>query len=389
MTISKVIKTIHIHTDQKFIHDTSRFEGEKFENYIVFIARNAEWKRLDNFAGKNTFYFTYSLKNVHKIIAICEDADLVVLYDLDVVKSKIALLLDKKVRIAWRFFGHELYGIESNIYLSELTKKANALSRVQSIWKDLSHTVSSFKSFLKWGFGSKRIFGDAMNRTNFIMCFCQEEYDFLLKTWGNLPQFIKLSINKAYCPDEGSFIKGKVIIIGNNRSIYNNNLDIINMIETSQNPWKFRFFVLNNYGAESNYTHEVRKAISRREYYTEISDFMSLDDFKKLYQTATAAVFNGYRQMALGNIFTAFKYGVKVYLNETNIIMKWFRNNGLLVYSVDNFYEDLINGEVTLSAADQKQNSINWQKLIKSYTNDDFQNIFSAFFNEKADNFGN
>ena len=122
------MKAIHIHTDLKFISNTNRFEGNYFENVIVIIGN------VNDYNGpfkKSAWFFDKSLNSVHKIIKLCAEADLVVLYDLDYIKCKIALGLPTKMTIAWRFFGHELYARESQYYSTELTKQANLLNKVQ------------------------------------------------------------------------------------------------------------------------------------------------------------------------------------------------------------------------------------------------------------------
>src|SRR5690625_6779382 len=112
----KKIITYHIHTDIKFVNSIGRFEGGNFVNINIFISDDTKlYKTLD----PETLHFKST--DLDKLVKQCKDADLVVLYDLDNLKSKIALLLPKSVKIAWRFFGYELYSKNREDYISNIT----------------------------------------------------------------------------------------------------------------------------------------------------------------------------------------------------------------------------------------------------------------------------
>ena len=45
--------------------------------------------------------------------------------------------------------------------------------------------------------------------------------------------------------------------------------------------------------------------------------------------------------MAGGNIFLAIQNGVKVYLNKRNVFLTWLKNEVILVYTIEDFDQDL------------------------------------------------
>lgn len=368
--MSDILRVIHIHTDVKFISFTSTFEGEYFENQNLFIGNSKDYNRFQN---KNIIFFKNSPKSVNKIIEFCRDADLVVLYDLDFIKCKIALGLPGRTKLAWRFFGYELYQKELHLYLSTLTQRALLLNKIQIISKFLCNTISYFKTHFKWGFYSKSYFEESVSRINFFLCNCKEEYDYLITRWGTLPIFIKWPVAPSYGMRPEFNLKEKRIIIGNNINYYNNNLDIIEIIDACEKHDQYRFLLLFSYGIETNYSKKVRDSISGKNYYTIIDDFLPIDKLKEIYQKSSAAVFNGYRQMAMGNIYLSLQYGVKLYLNNKNIIMKFLRNEGFIIYSIEDLAQDLENGNISLTVEDRKYNIEKLQKMIKSYTREDFQ----------------
>ncbi len=81
-------------------------------------------------------------------------------------------------------------------------------------------------------------------------------------------------------------------------------------------------------------------------------EFLSLDEFKNLYGISSALVINGFRQMAMGNIWSDIRHDVKVYLNDNNVIYKWLLNEGFLIYAIDTLSDDIMNRSFKLAEAE-------------------------------------
>lgn len=365
-----MVKVIHIHTDLKFISDSDRFKGNLFLNKIIIVSNTKDLKT--NYK-ENVSFYNFSPKSIRKIIERCNEADLVVLYDLDSIKGKIVISLHPNIKIAWRFFGHELYGKDISNYISKLTQQSLELNIFEQKIKKIQKYIYSFFKNLKWGFNKNIDFSNVIKRIDYFMCYSREEYEFLLKKWTYLPKFIKLSIPSSFNSIKDFSDKEKSIIIGNNRSSYNNNLDIIEIIKKSKNSYYYKFNLLFNYGKETKYSQKVRSSVQGLDYFLVINDFMSFDVFNQLYRKTCAAVFNGYRQMALGNIIRCFQFGVKLYLNERNILMKWLKNEGFIIYDINDFNKDLDNNNLSLNNSEINHNAEKLSKLINLYTVDDFQ----------------
>ena len=369
-TIIQPFKAIHIHTDKKFLRDSVKFISDYFENKVFLISYDRE---VENTHNQNITIVKPNPKSFKRIVDICNEADLVVLYGLDNLKARIALKLSENVKIAWRFFGFELYSIDSDLYFSERTRqvlKTNAKEKTVSFLKNI---IRKTGSFIKWGVYPNNSFNKAIKRMDLFLGLMEEEYDMLSKRWNDLPPFIRIPIKFPFKLEDEIHKKKNHIIIGNNRSSYNNLLDVMDIIEQNRNKEEYKFLVLFNYGNESKYSKEVRQMVSNRDHYELITDFLSMDKFKQLYRHTSAAVFNGYRQMAMGNIFYAINYGVKVYLNDNNSVKDWLINNGIKVFSVDDFYADIFNNTIALTYKEIENNYEKLHRLINSYTYENFQ----------------
>ncbi|SHJ73845.1 hypothetical protein SAMN05444280_1285 [Tangfeifania diversioriginum] len=358
--MTQAIKTIHIYTGHTFMGNSDRFEGNLFENTIVIFSK----ERKEYKPGKKIIQLNGSKKDIEKVIGICQKAELVVLYDLDQVKIKIALSLPNHIKIAWRFFGHELYDRQRLKYLSKTTQRTLGVKLIlEKFWEKKNITQ----------------FTKALNRINFFLGLSEAEYHLLVNNWRRLPKFIQLSFPSLDLNPSSINFKLKInepsplILIGNSMAMYNNHIDIIKLIEQQPNRQQFNFTLLFNYGLEKYYTKKIRKLTRGKNYFHLIEDFMSLDEFNSLYERTSALVVNSHRQMAMGNIFTAFKKGVKVYLNEKNLMLHWLKKEGFRVFSIKNFQNDLQNNNASLTQNLAINNFQQLKKLSGKYSDEKFQ----------------
>jgi len=84
-------------------------------------------------------------------------------------------------------------------------------------------------------------------------------------------------------------------------------------------------------------------------------------------------VINSYRQMAGNNIFTALGNGVKVYLNRRNVFYTWMKNEGFMIYTIEDFDADLQNNNLRLTDEITKYHVSQLEKFANKYTIEDFQ----------------
>lgn len=349
-----MLKIVHIHTDLKFISDTDRFNNSSFSNTVIIIGENVSLKRSYAF---QPIIFSGRKPDLKKIVTICSDADLVVLYELDSVKSYIALKIPESITIAWRFFGAELYDKKIVNYLSDkslqyFNLKQEKLLKIFSI----KAVVNKLKSVLYSISFPPGDFAAAMERVDLFLCRSKYEYDHLLKYWKNLPLFVQIPLNFK---GSGRDFKRKrnLVIIGNNRSIYNNHIDVIELIENTHYSNQVEFIIPFSYGIGNYYTNEVKRLVSISKKRIELlENFMAYEAYFNLVAEARAAIINSYRQMAMSNIFEFLNSGVKIYLSNQNVIYHWLKDLGLKIFTLEDFAADLESDNLELSTEDKEGN---------------------------------
>lgn len=368
----KKLKTVHIHTDYKFVQGSQRFFGKFFDNSLVIFIDDVSY----NGPYQDSAIY-YNENDLDKVIEHCKGADLVVLYNLDVLKSQIAVELPNHVKIIWRFFGNEFYKRMKLEVLSEKSRSTLLQGQKWSFKESVKYILRPLYHKIKYGDKINNLFYRAMCRIDYMLVFSKKEYKYLSQYWEPLPECILLPIitgNFNYkCPKIDLRNKCNEIVLGNSRNIFNNHLDIIEMIESSTEKENYKFLLLFNYGSEGAYADAVRETVCGKKYFQLIEKYIPSNEFKSFYKNVSALIINGYRQMAMGSIFLALKNGVKIYLNRKNVMMDWLLGEGIQVFSVKNLASDLENGNIKLHDEIAYHNLEGLYKLYKNYTEEEFQ----------------
>lgn len=353
-------KIYHIHTDFKFLYDSYRFEDELFDNQLIFIGEKNE----KNVLYHNSALF-FSPDDLHKVLETVKDARLIVFYSMCDKKIKLLNQLPSNIKTAWRFFGYELYGTRHDLMFSKKT--------LEIMYKRRSYFLGVFfwlnfyyKSFKRYFESKKKL--DYITKIDYILLFAEEEYIYLKKHW-KMPKFVRLNLDNMLSENDFLITENRVIV-GNSRNSFNNHLDILDIVSKNQSETNFTFFL--NYGNEGRYYQEVLERANRLNNYTIFDEFLNKEEFERIYSTSSAFVLNSYRQMALGNIFAALKYGLKLYMNDKNPVKSWLTNNGIIVSPITDLENDIKNQNLVLGLEEKRQNVYQFNKLFLSYNKKDF-----------------
>lgn len=351
------------------------YSSDRFQNENLFLGQTTQRKWID-------FQFNNNLKGLDQAIQLANQYDVVILHDLDYAKSYITNRIDADIPIMWRFFGYELYDkIKQSLY----TEKTKGIQEKRP-------RLVLVKAFIQrrllrgYSFRYKRVdmiseLKKAKERINFFHCLSEEEH-IQLKEHFELPKFIQIpyqiDVDLVYSEKQGN-----TIIIGNNRSAYNNHFEILDIVSKYPELKKFSFL---SYGTKMQYYHKVMEQIEKIENFTPITTFLSLKEFEAHFDRADAFVLNGYRQMATGNIAAAFQYGVKLYLNKNNPYYHLLINNGFLVFEVGQLDDDIKNKNITLSKKEAEQNINALKNLNNLASIDEFVNDVEKIVSDFSSN---
>lgn len=365
------MKILHIHTDLKFLYLVQDFEDKEIENDILFIGNHS--KEEDNIIK---FSLGNSEADLNQAVVIANNYDVVVLFDLEASKSYIVNRLNPNVTTFWLFFGYELYG--KLLYLM-FDKQTRTFLTQKSKIQALRFRLGSL--YTKYNMVRNVEFRNAIKRINYFLCLSKEEYDFLRKKF-DIPEFMQRPYNINYYLDPNTK-SGNTVLIGNNRSYFNNHFEILKILEKYPKLKKYAFL---NYGDQGKYYQELLKKTNHIENFTVFKEFLNKNDFENVYRKTDAFVMNSYRQMAVGNIFVAIKHGVKIYLNKKNIYYYFLLNNGFLISEVSEFEKDIIDNKLFLTKAQALCNIKALQQLNSKFNKYEFLNTIKNKVDNKTTN---
>lgn len=363
-------KIIHIHSDFKFIYLSNEFSSKLFTNTIIYFGK------ITDYYGplkKDVIFLKWSITDLNKTIRMCNQFDMVVLYDLNLLKCYIANRLNPGVKIIWRFFGLELYSKMPDHVFSSLTRAVLGDQKERNFKSHIFRLLSKSKQLIKYQSTYEIEFTKALKRVNYFVGVSDMEYQFLKSKWNKLPPFLQWPLSQIK-PGINQSEKSNQLILGNNRSAYNNHLDILEILTKCKCNSDIKFLLLFNYGQNNAYANSVREQASAFGNIEILEEFLSFEEFTKLYLTSSAFVMNGHRQMALGNIFEALKYNVKIYLNEKNIIYHWLINEGFKIFSINDLLRDLNNNQINLTYNEVLFNQNNLKIFVEKYKAENFHN---------------
>ncbi len=386
------IKIIHIHDgSSKFILPSLRhFNTEDFENNIVVFGNKNKLSpdllpRINILVDIPLDYISMN-KAIQDIVELCNSADLVILYDLTFTKSLVADKLNPNVTIIWQFYGYEIYRKIEHLVYSPLSASIIKKNFSETVKLNLEKISDNLKYLRQYGVTRDQIFNKAVKRIDYFWGLSSYEYKWLNENWGSLPKFLQRPRVKREQVEVQLSQKSNSIILGNNRNPFNNHLDLFNIIAPLQNPHNIKYKILFSYGIssiDSKYGKEVIHRASMIKNVTVIDKLLPREEFDKLYHNTSALVINGYRQMAMGNIFQALLSKVKVYMNEKNPIYTWLLSENFIIYSVEELATDIENNNIQLTEINALHNINQYNIMSEKYSTANFHEQLKHIVNLK------
>ena len=360
-----MVKVLHLLSDHKFVEgELFRFKNAGFENRFVFISDGALYTGASAGKLEQVRPFTAAFDNVIKEAA---GFDIVYVYHLDYIKSYFINRVKEPI-IIWCFYGTEIYNEEPAFKYSIYSPKTKKIIGINSA-VIAAAKIKRLASRLKYSLFNKtptyieRV--RAIRRINYLTTFSQEEYDYMQQHVSyKLPAFLPLSVYTPESPQIPVIPQNNThILLGHAASPDINHIDIIDMLTAAR--YKGRVVVPLSYGENDFYTKYIRQALEHSGLEVDILDtFLEPAYYLQKIRTCSAAIFNAYRQMAVGNILLALNNGIKLYLNEHNPSYRWLLNKGFSVFSVQkHLQEDIVYNRLALLSGEAINNARQYQLM--------------------------
>lgn len=373
------MKILHLISDNKFIDShIDRFKSSEFENTFVYLKGNNTYK------GKYKDCIKHIRPNsdeYYKIIEHIKSFDIIFTNGLGYQQSVFINKLPKNCpKIFWCFFGAEIYNNpkiwkQKSLFAPE-TLKANQKNKGYKLFQKIYHLRFLFK-------GGKNIHGEikkAILKSNYFVWYIKEEYDLIQEnTTIKLPEFRYLPIGSSITNIERQYSKKNKILLGNSGSESSNHLDALQIFKEIGSEYEISLPF--SYGVKKWYRKEIVSFINANQELKIklIEDFVPYDQYILNFEEAKSAVYPSFRQMGLGNVVMCIRSGVKIYLSEKNPIYEWFKNNELLVYSIESdLRNDILTDNLQLNQDEIVKNKVNWNKLGNKQNKEQFAEMIKG-----------
>ncbi len=132
------------------------------------------------------------------------------------------------------------------------------------------------------------------------------------------------------------------ILLEHSANISDNHLDIIAALRDKRiNFYGRDIYIPLGYGVKKLAERVQKEANFDGANVHCLMDALPFDDYTKMMDSCTHAIFGMLRQSGLGNIYLCFRKGIKVFLFKDSILYKQFKADGYYVYSIENDLNDV------------------------------------------------
>lgn len=335
------ITILHVFLDEKFFDPAS-------DNF-------------DRLEGVNNLYYLYSpdqdyqfrlIKKTEKVIVIhdfeeykklfsSKNIDVILFHSLRLSFFYYFKFIDKSKTVIWWSWGGDIYNplykdvkplIDMELY-KPITKKYMEEHSTLLVKRN-NYIFNQLRRF-KHRMDLQRI----IKRVDYFLPCMSTDYE-LLKTqcryfransFPYVRRKIELPLKRHTHPGH--------ILLGNSLTYTNNHLDIFAQIQSYSLDLNRKYIIPVNYGWGNAFDGNPENLVSlcniEKESVIWLKDYLDRNEYFKLFDNVTHAIFGVLRQQALGNIYKCLRDGVKVYLYKDSVVSQQLREDGYVFYTID------------------------------------------------------
>lgn len=347
---------LHLLTDDKFAdYAIEQFSSFPETSEFVVIAFTSDFKYIKN--NEKVIYIKWNKDDIDSLISSLSKYSGVVFHGMfypwqeDIINN-----LDKQ-KIAWMFWGGEIYGRDevSNTFLAPKSKLLlqlyNIKNRLQGKKQDTIYSLPV----------------ELYKKVDYCLTDMQNEFDYAKQLLDNQMQMIwynYYSIEDTVGSLINSRSTGKDVFLGNSCTIENNFLEAfytLRRLRLNNN----RVIVPLSYGSPwlKNILLKLGKLYFKKNFLPLI-DFLPREEYNSYMTNCGVMIMNHYRPQAQGNIITGLWLGMRVFLSKKNITYQYFKDNGIILYSI----EDDLNKNIELNPLNDEELQHNRAILYRLYS---------------------
>lgn len=337
---NRKIKFLHIIKDDKFFDGVIKaFESdERLENSSVLLVDSPNYE----------FFLIKQTEKVKllwngKMLREClqsPDYDVIFFHSLNTDKYKYFKYIPQDKIVIWWCWGMELYSQRygmRQLIATSLYKPQTKLIVDRIKHYGIKRKVKDFFRDIFWRPYYENARRKVIARIDYFQPIIPEEYQLMQRFKGFRAKefyypkcFTKVQPNTEHVlPADGG------ILLGNSTSPNNNHLDVWEAILPYLGEHRSVVMPLN-YRSDQVYADMIADIISSDKHQIEkLRTFMPREEYFKLIDNCSYAVFGVMRQQAMGNIRHCLSHGIKVFLYRDSLVYKDLKAWGYVVYAIE------------------------------------------------------
>ena len=319
----------------------------------------------ENFSGK----FKYIDKNRDEIIVLDSfqfikrmsgaEYSAVFLHSLYALPLLKILQIPSNIKVFWFAWGYDIYGENKLIPINLYGHKTNAFlysTYKLNRFKKVREYLHQFLFFCRHGFLLEKLYMRAVQRIDYFSGVLPVEFQMAKRN----PYFRAEEIMYSYGNSASFNCKisngGTNWLIGNSADPSNNHLDLFDFLKLLDIKGR-KIYVPLSYGGNQKYIEEVIRVGESLwgEDFVPLTQFVPKEEYLKIVDSCGFACFFHERQQAIGNIEMALRNGCKVFLSNTSVAYKHYKQIGVGIYTVQ---EDLKENNIQPLSYDLRTNNI-------------------------------
>jgi dTDP-N-acetylfucosamine:lipid II N-acetylfucosaminyltransferase len=263
--------------------------------------------------------------------------------------------LKKNVPVFWSIWGgdvyyqfisfhHNLYGSRTKLYL--IKKNGFLLQPYYCAKKYIKYLLSNDLKLMK----------SAIGKVNFYSTIIPTEVELVKKVLPQYAKYIRINVGTIsnFAPNTNIyadiFSREETrlnFFIGNSSMPTNNHLDILKILKKKK-TLNIKITMPLSYGIK-DYAKDII-SIYTKTFHDNIEfleDILPLKKYIEIIYRQNIFIYYSFRQQGVGNIISALWSGGKVFLSTKNITLDYFKQIGIILFSVENDFLDKSIEEIT------------------------------------------
>ncbi len=353
------LKIAHLVTDEKFPDSAwDLFEGVAPGcNDFFIVSKPTPLKYIKKTPVEFVNYDSYKSKKFMKRL---ESYDFVVLHGLTFFNQQlVAYTKDSNIKYVWIGLGYDYYDIiydhfeelllpkTHQMYKKDHTSRLEAKTILYKLKQLKNKIIFKLKNILKYKYKSDSK-QSIISRIDFFSPVLVMEYDLVKNKFMNInkfPEYIHWNygsnarlINDLEAPVINRNAKG--ILLGNSATYTNNHIEMLEFLKEQKD--KFENIICPLSYGDMIYAKNIE--MIGEKYFADsffpLREFMSYDKYLLTMSSVPVVIMNHKRQQAGGNIGMMLFKGATVFLREENPLYMYYKNMGVLLFSIQNLKQN-------------------------------------------------